>query len=506
MAQTGAAYNMANNVVPDPQNVNIVAGLQKSAFGDLSTANLSPITQISAQYGLLTNVLTVTDDAASGTNTTADELYVCQTGTATDGLASILTLRQLAYRAGQGALARFTALFTAGVADANQAAGLITAENLFSFGCIGSNFGIIHARDGKDELQELTLTVAAAGAENATVTINAVGYTVALSGVGTVQGDAFEIAESLNSQVPNYSFSSNDDQVVAQAVISQTQSTFSYSSSTSAGAWVQLVAGATGSTTFIPQSAWNIDTRISTDTDINLDPTMGNVYQIQFQYLGFGAINFFIEDKNSGELILVHKIPFGNTNSFTSVSNPTFRVGWLVRNVGNNTNITIKGGSAAAFVEGEIFRDTPPKSIAIEQTAIGSTLTNLVSLRNRITFSDKVNRAEVFPLLVSGSTQTNKFAFFRIILNPTFSAPVTFEYVDKDSSIVETTTDKVTLTGGLNIGTITVVAGSSVVIKFNDILNTVSAVFPGTVISIAAEVPSGAASDCQAAVTWQEDL
>ncbi len=478
---------------------------QTTAFGEIQVANLNPITQISAQYGLLNNVLTVTDSDGSGTNSTVDEMYTCQTGTATDGLASILTLRQLAYRAGQGALARFTALFTAGVVDANQAAGLITAENLFTFGYIGTAFGILHARNGKDELQELTLT-ADGGAENATVTINGIGYTVALSGAGTTQADAFEIAVSLSAQVPSYSFSSNDNQVTAQAVISTAQTTFAYSSATSTGSWSQLVEGAQPDITFIPQAAWNRDTRLSADSDINLDPTKGNVYQVQFQYLGFGAIKFYVEDKNSGDLKLVHTIPFGNMNTFTSVSNPTFRIGWLVRNVGNNTNVTVQGGSASAFVEGPIFRDTPPKSIAVDQTAIGANLTNLVSLRNRLSFNGKVNRAEVFPLIVSGSTQTNKFAFFRVILNPVFSEAVTFEYVDKDSSIVETATDKVTVSGGLNIGTITVVAGSSVVIKFNEIMNTVTAVFPSSIICIAAEVPSGAAADCQAAVTWQEDL
>ena len=54
--------------------------LTTTAFGDLKAEAATPITQISAEYGLLGQVLTVTDSAASGTNTTADSKFVCQTG------------------------------------------------------------------------------------------------------------------------------------------------------------------------------------------------------------------------------------------------------------------------------------------------------------------------------------------------------------------------------------------------------------------------------------------
>jgi hypothetical protein len=110
----------------------------KTAFGELKVESMTPITQISAQYGLLTNVLTVNDNGASGTTSIVDNKFTCDSGVASNGLASIITLRQLAYRAGQGAMARFTAVFSSGVANNTQAAGLITAENSFVFGFIGT--------------------------------------------------------------------------------------------------------------------------------------------------------------------------------------------------------------------------------------------------------------------------------------------------------------------------------------------------------------------------------
>lgn len=473
----------------------------KTAFGEVKVESVTPITQISGQYGLLTNVLTVTDTEFSGTNYIEDNKFTCESGVDTDGLASITTLRQLSYRAGQGAMCRLTIVFDSPVADNVQAGGFITAENSFTFAYVGTNFGILHAYDGMDELQELTLTNSA-GSESATVTIDGTPYIVPLTGTGTVQGDAFEIAVSLNAQVPNYTFTSNDNQVAAQALLPAPQGGFAYTSAgSSAGSWDQLIAGMEATQDFIPQAFWNGDPLEG------LNPQMGNVYQIQFQYLGFGAISFFIEDSDTGAFVMVHQIKFANNNTTPSVSNPTFRVGWLSSNSGNTTSIKVQGSSAGAFIEGTVLRDTPPRSSSNDQLAIDGNLTNILSFRNRISFGGKVNRAEIFPNLVSGSSQTNKAAIFKIILNPTYSEPVTFHYEDKSSSIAETTMDKVEITGGREIGSMTVTSsGGSQVIRFNQSGDQPTAIFPGTTVCLAAEVLSGQSADCQGAATWTEDL
>jgi hypothetical protein len=490
---------MSENVLPDVLDVNLVKPLfSTTAFGELKVESMTPITQITAQYGLLTNVLTTLDNASSGTASVVDNKFTCDSGVASDGLSSILTLRQLGYKAGQGAAARFTTLFDTPVADNIQASGMITAENSFAFGYIGTAFGVIHSHSGKDELQELTLTVAG-GAENATVTIDAIAYVVALSGVGDVQGDAFEISESLNSQVPNYSFTSNNDQVVAQAVLPVVTGSFAYTSAgSSVGSWSQLVSGLPATVEFTPQASWNGDVMA------DLDQTKGNVYQIQLQYLGFGAIDFFIENPVSGDFVLVHRIEYANNHTTPSVTNPTFRIGWLSNNTGNTSTVRVQGSSAGAFVEGIVSRDVPARGAFNEQISVGTTLTNIISVRNRISFGEKVNRADLFPLLVSASSQTNKVAFFAVILNPVYASPVTFEYYDKNSSISEVTTGDVEVSGGTLIGAITVVAGSSQTITFNQ--NDVTPILPGDTFCVAAQMSSGSASDCQATMTWQDDL
>jgi hypothetical protein len=480
--------------------------LNTTAFGDLKAEAMTPITQISAEYGLLGQVLTVTDSAASGTNTVVDNKFTCQTGVASTGLASILTLRQLSYKPGQGAMARFTSIFSAGVADSLQAAGLITAENSFVFAFAGTAFGILHAHNGESESQELTITTPAAGAENATVTIDGTGFTVPLT-AGTVQHNALEISDSLNAQVTNFTFTSNDDQVVAQSLLPGPQGSYAFTSATAVAAWVQVTAGVDNTINFIPQAAWNIDARLTGSVQEALDPTKGNVYQIQYQYLGFGAIKFFVEDSDSGDFILVHVIEFANTDTIPSVSNPSFRIGWLVNNVGNTTNLTVSGGSASGFIEGLLRRSTPPRAEDNEQLAVGTTLTNIITFRNRITFGNKVNRVEIIPLLASVSTQTNKAAFFEIRADPVFSGvDLDFAYIDKENSVMEIATDAATVTGGRLLGAATVVAGSSEQLKFNERDEQTFAALPGQTFSIAARVSSGAAADMQATGTWTEDI
>ena len=480
--------------------------LGKTAYGEIRAEVSTPIVQITAQYGLLDKVLVAIDDAASGSATEDSSNFTCQTGTAADGLATISSLRQLAAKAGQGSISKISAVFTAGVADSLQLAGLITAENTFAFGYVGASFGIIHGHSGHSETQELTLTTSASGGENATVTVNGTGYTVPLT-AGTVQHNAAEVASSLNTQVNNITFTSNDDQVVAQSLLPEPLGAFAFSSATAVGAWVQITLGVDIVFDFIAQSSWNVDNRLTGTMQEILNPTKGNVYQIQFQSLGYGAIKFYVEDSVSGDFVLVHVIEYANTETDTSVTNPTFRIGWVARNTGNTSNITVYGAAASGFVEGVLKSSTPPRAAINEQTAVGATLTNIIALRNRTTFGGAVNRVEIVPLLATLSTQTNKSAFFEIIANPTFSGvDLVYTYVDKATSVTEIATEAATVSGGRLMGALTVVSGASQSLEFNSRLDQLFAAYPGQTFAIAARVSSGAAADMQVTASWNEDV
>lgn len=486
---------MSNNVTKEPSI---------TAYGEARSSEDTSQAQIDATYGLLDLTLTVTDSAASGTTTVVNDLFTCKTGTSATGLASILTLAQVSTRPGQGIIAKFDAVFSAGIADSQQAAGLITAENSYIFAFLGTAFGIAATHGGVSESQELTITTPASGGETASITVAGTVFSVPLT-AGTIQHNAFEIANSLEAQVSNYNFTSNDDQVVAQSLLAGPQGAFAFSSSTAVAAWVQDTAGVLAIIDFIPQTSWNVDPRTSGSGVDILDPLTGNTYKIQVGS-NFGSVSFFVQDNDTGLMVLVHQIKNANKNTLPNVTNQTFRLGWLSQNLGSTIDLTTAGNAAGAFLEGRIKRSTPPRTEDNEQLAVGATLTNIITFRPRIHFGGKVNRAAVIPTQASLSTQANKSAFFEIVANPTFGGDLDFSYVDKENSIMEFATDSVAVIGGRLLGGKTVVAGSSETIEFNTTDLREFIALPGQVFSVAARVSSGAAADMQVLASWLEDL
>ena len=93
-----------------------------------------------------------------------------------------------------------------------------------------------------------------------------------------------------------------------------------------------------------------------------------------------------------------------------------------------------------------------------------------------------------------------------MLLNPTFSSDLVFDYVDKTASIAEFSEDNVLVTGGKLLGSVTTTAGSPQSINFNDEENTDTFVPPGSIFALVARVSSGAASDMDASISWQEDI
>lgn len=466
-----------------------------TSFGEISAALPNPIAQITAQYGLLNKAQSFLVDG--GTTRVENSLFIASSGTDPNGLSALLTRRQVAYRAGQGLMGRFTAIFDDPVVNNTQEAGLIINTDRLGFGYNNSGlFGVVYKHNGDSEIQELTITTPASGAENASITIDGTVHSVPLT-AGTVQHNAFEISQFLNGITTPYSFSSNNDQVVARSIEFGAGLAFAFSSSTAVAAWSQVEAGADPIDGFIPQTTWNVDTRP------DLDPQKGNVYQVQMQYLGFGGIEFFVEDQKSADLILVHRIQFANSSTTVSVGNPTFRVGWTSQNFGNTTNVEVKGGSAAGFIEGISIRTESPRSAEISKSGVpvGSSI-NMFSFRNRLVFGTRRNRVEVFGLSLTAATDSVKAAIVRIVANANIAGDLDFQYVDKENSVIEIAEDSGAVTGGQLIASF-VVTTAGLVINLEELAALAT---PGDVITISGEITSGAPSDVTISAIWQEDI
>jgi len=485
----------------DGAKVNVIfEGLVKdeplTSFGERSVAENTPVAQISAEYGILEKAEPIT--ILTGNVSPDGSLFVASTGIDPNAFALILTRHQVKYRPGQGLLGRVDAIFDTPQIDSNQEAGLIITTDRMCFGFNAAGvFGIIYKHNGEAEIQELTITTPATSSESATITVNGTALTVPLT-AGTVNHNAFEISVSLNSQVADYDFSSNDNQVVARSLVAIPAGAFAFSSSTAVATWAQIEAGVEPLNSSIVQTDWNIDKRP------DLDPFKGNVYQIN--YMGFGAIDFSIEDNETGKLVLVHRIKFANTSVIPSIGNPTFRVGWLTFNEGNTTSVSIKGSSAAGFIEGKVVHTEAPRADKNTNTSVPaspSSPVNLLTLRNRFVFGTRRNRAETFGISLTAATDSNKAVLVDVLTGAVISGDLDFQYIDKANSTTEVAKDGGEVTGGRLVASITIPPDGGEPFNLERLS---SLILPGETVTISAVMVAGAASSVTVTIVFQEDL
>ena len=469
--------------------------LPRTAFDELEVSQNTPITQITAQYGLLDNVFTAT---IGGTVSTVDSNFVASSGATSSGIAVISTRKQVQYKAGQGIRALFTAVFDTPKNNNTQFAGLQNSESLIGFGYNGTEFGIGFANDGALSIQELKVTTPASGSETATVTIDGNAYLVNIA-AGSVEFNASQIANSLNLQVPGYDFTANEDTVTSLANLPQLGlGTFSFSSATAVAAWIETNQPKVPTQNWTPISQW------TEFPDFSINPQTGNVFKIQFPFLGYGNPKFFIKDQDTGEFVHVHTIKYTNKNVVPSVPNPIFRVGWISNNTGNLTDVSIRGASAAIFVEGEnIVHGSPIAECAIN-TSVGATATNIVSLRNRMVLNSLPNRASISTLLLSLSTETPRTAIFEVwksAVTPN-NDPLLWEYENINTSIAEYSKNAAEISGGDLVGCFFIKAQQSATFDLTSLIGNLG---PQEYLTVSARINAGSASEMAATIAWKED-
>lgn len=471
---------------------NFGADIQKGAYGDTRQAELTPIAQINAIYNIGDQAEAF--EGFGGVVTATDAVFRCTTSTDPNSFAGVLSRRSVTYRAGQGLLARFSAVFGTPAAVNRQQAGFTSNTDALMFGYDGTTFGVLREHGGFAEVQTLTVTVAAAGAENATVTVDGVGYTVPLT-AGTVEHNAQEIAESLHAQVPLQRIAANGATVVTVGFFATPLGSFAFTSGTAVAAWVQTTAGVTPIREHIPQASWNVDPMPS------LDPTLGNVYQIQTQWLGFGNVNFYVEDPEDGRFRLVHRLKYPNTSVTPSLSNPTLKVGWFNGNAGGVTGTTLSGSSAAGFVEGKLMYHGNPRSAEAENVAVTSTEENLIAIRNRWDYGSRANKVEAQLTAISMASDSTKITHIALYKNATITGTHEWEYIDQDQSIIEVCRTVTAVTGGTLIGTNVIGPGQSQLIILSEMAPLLE---PGETYVVTAHVTSGAASEVVVDLSWKE--
>lgn len=387
----------SNNSTNNPCNIPL------TAFGDLRATNLTPMAGWTFNYNINSDYI-VTTTANSGTVTQGDSMAILSTSTTNNGSAKIATRKVLRYSPGLGGLARFTAVFTTGVASSQQIIGLGDDPDGFFFGYNGTDFSILRIQNS-----------------------------------------------SLN--------------------------------------WTS-------------QANWNVDKMDGTGSSgMTLDPTKGNVYTIQYQWLGFGVINFYITSNTTGEPILVHSIHYPNAYTVPSVYNPSFPLTAKVTNSGNTSNIVLKTPSAMAFCEGDgysqaiITRNSASASLSLTTP----TNQNVLTLLNTSTFSGKTNRTRVRLDFVSTSNESAKATTFKLIRNATFGTALTYTAINANTSVIQYSSTSTSATGGIQIFTFEtpINFGSQLFLSSLNIF-----IAPGETLTLQATSANNTQVDC--ALSWEE--
>lgn len=473
---------------------------QKGAFGDLLTSHKMPIVQIANKYQIDPAELDIVEifEATGGSADNSGNLFRCQTGASVGGYGVIRSVETLNYRAGQGVESMFTASFTTGIALSLQFGGMFNISDTLAFGYDGTDFSALHSYGGVAEVQ--TIDISATGAGTCTVTLDgtaSAGITVTNTDVET---NAREIADGLKADAlaSSWRFEQTADKVfcIAKGVGNKT-GTMSISGGVTASI-TEATAGVAKTDNHTAQASFNIQAPFD-----GFDPTKLNVYKIQFGYLGVANITYSIYNPNTGKFEDVHQVEWANVNNITHVSNPNFKVGWTSASLGaSGTNLTVLGASGSIFLEGdEVVKNN---TFADENivSGVGTTLTNLMTIKNRVVYGDRFNLGKIFPLIVSIDNDHNKGCIVEVIRSGTVAGTVNYQFEDQFNSLALVDKSGTTVTGGTLIDAFTVAANGDSQLDLT-LLRT--ELLPEETFVIAAKTISGTSTAMTVTLAWKEE-
>lgn len=255
-----------------------------------------------------------------------------------------------------------------------------------------------------------------------------------------------------------------------------------------------------GADFFTAQDAFTDDKLDGTGSSgMTLDTSKGNVFQIQYQWLGFGEIRFYVENPVSGKLFIFHRIVYANANTGVSISNPTLPFQAESTNTTNNTDIVLKVPSVGIYSEG-IDGNAMHLVHGKSNTKTGvTTENNIITIRNNATYATKTNLLRVQPKLVSAASDGNKPAVITCYKNASLGGSPSYTNFNANTSPVSFDVAGTTVSNGIEILTFTL-AKSGNDIVYLDQLPIILA--PGDTFTVTGQ--SSQAADISVSITWEE--
>lgn len=486
-------------------NVNITN--PRTAFGELQVSKNIPQFQISFAYNEINSLLWEQFTATGGTITSSNSLGQLDITSSIGSYAVLRSMRRVHYRPGQGLGCRFACIFAEPVSLLYQAGGLATSGNGYQIGYNGVDFGVLRAYGGNSEIRKLTISTAANSTETITVTVNGNAVNVsATDASGDTDFTAHQIAETDFSSAGFYTTHVDNTIIFVGIGVGAKNGAYSISSTgAAAGTFSQITAGTAKTDVWTTQPNFNIDKLDGFGpSGLTINPQVGNVYEIDLQWLGFGAIVFKVENPITGDFSPFHIIRYAGANLIPSTIIPSFPFEFTLASLGSTTASTSYLGSSSGYIQGESKPQDPLYSISNTRTGItANTETNVIALYNRREYRGFNNSSKIIFKNLSVSTDLSKTGVIRIYLNPTsFGNDTTtdydnFQYINENFSTMTYDTNSLTYAGGTLLFSVAMAKVEGRVIDISDL-----EIEQNQSLLITAE--SSGTGEATVAITWVE--
>ena len=489
------ADQYGNIITPGPTSV--------SAFDEPIAVTLTPVIQLDGVYELYADQFQTFISGGGSVGVEDSSMWYASCSTTAYSYGVVRSRRHLRYRPGQGALARFTALFDGSADGLSLRAGLGNQESAMVVGVNNGRFGIMRS-DGVARAEIRTLTISGtASTGNATIVLNGTSFVVELVNGENAYQTAARIARATFT---GWIVEQKDlDVRFLSTLTASLNGTYSYTGTTTTGTFVRSQAGAAIEESWIYQEDFNVDTLDGKGPSrMVIDPSKLNVYQINFRWLGAGVAKFCIEDNRTGKMLNFHNIIYSNSATRPWTHNPNYKLTYVAYNTGGSTAGTVKGASAMAAIEGDVQKNDYTRSYSIQKSSLSSgSIHQVFAVRNPITLNGKINTREIRLQDISVASQGNDPIQVMIFYLPSALATGNQIWYRQADVVANISTETATLSLTSNTPVVTFVAGINGSAQY-DLTPYRVVISPGDNAVVA--VKSGQSiSQIAAALTWIAD-
>lgn len=255
---------------------------------------------------------------------------------------------------------------------------------------------------------------------------------------------------------------------------------------------------------WIAQSSWNSDKMDGSGKSGQiLNTAKGNIYNIEFQWLGFGLLKFGISESTTGSTTLVHAMSYANLNTTPSLYYPIFPMTAICSNTSNTTQVALNICCLNAFFEG-VPRLLGPR-FGFENSKLCSSSTSpfdcLFTIRNKTTYRSLLNKLPIHIFNLTAATD-NQLMVIKLLKNATLSGTPTWIDINTNDSVVEYTTNSVSVSNGNEIMSVSLPKAGNASFQFQiyDIV-----LEPGDTLSIGVRDTVVQSTTVLASLNWVED-